>query len=211
MKSILRYSGFILLGFFIWGTGSSQAETLHDAVHFMLQTNPEIRAVSFNRLARDEEVIQARSGYFPTLDVSSSYGVEKLNSLSLPVDDKTYPKSTVLSLRQNIFQGFATKYEVERQKSRVNSAAYLLQGTAESIALRTSLVYLNVLRQLEIHELAKENVLTHQRIYDQIKLRSESGLDRKADLDQVMGRLALAESDVILTEANVIDAKTDYQ
>ena len=76
MKSILRYSGFILLGFFIWGTGSSQAETLHDAVHFMLQTNPEIRAISFNRLARDEEVIQARSGYFPTLDVSSSYGVE---------------------------------------------------------------------------------------------------------------------------------------
>jgi adhesin transport system outer membrane protein len=211
MKSILSYSGFIILGVFILGVGNSQAETLHDAVHFMLQTNPEIRAVYFNRLARDEEVIQARSGYFPTLDVSSSYGVEKLNDLSLPVDDKTYPKSTVLSLRQNIFQGFATKYEVERQKSRVNSAAYLLQGTSESIALRTSRVYLNVLRQLEIFELAKENVLTHQRIYDQIKLRSESGLDRKADLDQVMGRLALSESDVVLTEANVIDAKTDYQ
>jgi adhesin transport system outer membrane protein len=87
----------------------------------------------------------------------------------------------------------------------------LLQGTSENIALRTSRVFLNVLRQLEILALAKENVTIHQRIYDQIKLRSESGLDRKADLDQVVARLALAESDVVVTGANVADAMTDYQ
>jgi len=180
----------------------------------MLQTNPEIRAISFNRLARDEEVKQAKAGYWPTLDVSYSYGFNDQTNLGPPDDANngdSWPQSTVLSLRQNIFQGFATKYEVERQGSRVNSAAYLLQGTSENIALRTSRVYFNVLRQLEILDLAKENVLTHQRIFDQIKLRSESGLDRKADLDQVMARLALAESDVVVTGANVVDAKTDYQ
>lgn len=207
MKSILRYAGILAFGVVIWGAGNSQAETLQDAVHYMLQTNPEIRAISFNRLARDEEVKQAQAGYWPTLDVSYSYGV---NDQDHPDNDTSWPKSTVLSLRQNIFHGFATKYEVERQRSRVNSEAYLLQGTSENIALRTSRVYLNVLRQLEILDLAKENVLTHQRIFDQIKLRSESGLDRKADLDQVMARLALAESDVVVTEANVADAKTDY-
>jgi adhesin transport system outer membrane protein len=208
MKSILKYSGLILFGVLIWGAGNSQAETLQDAVHYMLQTNPEIRAVSFNRLARDEEVKQAQAGYWPTLDVSYSAGY---NDQDHPLNETTWPESTVLSLRQNIFQGFATKYEVERQESRVDSAAYLLQGTSENIALRTSRVYLNVLRQLEILDLAKENVITHQRIFDQIKLRSESGLDRKADLDQVMARLALAESDTVVTEANVVDSKTDYQ
>ena len=209
MKSILSYSGLIVLWVLIWGTGNSQAETLQDAVHYMLQTNPEIRAISFNRLARDEEVKQAQAGYWPTLDVFASAGVsEEDNYLN---DETSWPKETVLSLRQNIFEGFATKYEVERQESRVSSAAYLLQGTSEKIALRTSRVYLNVLRQLDIFDLAKENVLTHQRIFDQIKLRSESGLDRKADLDQVMGRLSLAESNLVVTEANVIDANTDYQ
>ncbi len=210
MKLTLSYIGVIVFGCLFWGAGNSQAETLQDAVHYMLQTNPEIRAVSFNRLARDEEVKQARAGYFPTLDVSSSYGLNDQSKL-IGGNGKSWPKSTVLSLRQNVFQGFATKYEVERQKSRVDSEAYLLQGTSENIALRTSRVYLNVLRQLEIFDLAEENVTTHQRIFDQIKLRSESGLDRKADLDQVMGRLALAESDVVVTEANVVDAKTDYQ
>ena len=208
MKSTLRYTGLIFVGVLIWGVGNLQAETLQDAVYYMLQTNPEIRAQSFNRLARNEEVTQARAGYWPTVDISYSAGY--LNE-DQPIDDTTWPNSTILSLRQNVFQGFATKYEVERQKARVNSQAYLLQGTSENIALETSKVYLNVLRQLEILDLAKENVTIHQRIYDQIKLRSESGLDRKADLDQVLARLALAESQVVVTQANVADAKTDYQ
>ncbi len=198
----------MVLGVLIWGAGYSQAETLQEAVQYILQTNPEIRAVSFNRLARDQEVTQAQAGYWPTLDASYSTGWT--DHKEGPFVGTSHPKATLLSLRQNVFRGFADKYEVKRQKSRVDSAAYLLQGTSENIALRTSRVYLNVLRQSEINELAIENVTIHKRIFDQIKLRSESGLDRKADLDQVMGRLARAESDMIVTEANVIDANTDY-
>jgi adhesin transport system outer membrane protein len=208
MKLILKFTGFMVLGVLIWGAGYSQAETLQEAVQYILQTNPEIRAVSFNRLARDQEVTQAQAGYWPTLDASYSTGwTDHKEGIFVGT---SHPKAALLSLRQNVFRGFADKYEVKRQKSRVDSAAYLLQGTSENIALRTSRVYLNVLRQSEINELAIENVTIHKRIFDQIKLRSESGLDRKADLDQVMGRLARAESDMIVTEANVIDATTDY-
>ena len=48
MKSILRYLGLMVLGVLVWGAADSQAETLQDAVHYMLQTNPEIRAVSWS-------------------------------------------------------------------------------------------------------------------------------------------------------------------
>lgn len=208
MKSTFRYLGVFVIGALIFGSGYAQAETLQDAVQLMLQTNPEIKSLAYNRLARDQEITQARAGYWPIIDVSYGAGVEDQRE---PFDDTTHPQSAIIGLRQNVFRGFADQYEIKRQKARVNSAAYLLQGTSENIGLVTSRVYLNVLRQLEILELAKENVTTHQRIYDQIKLRSESGLDRRADLDQVMGRLALAESDVVISEANVADAQTDYQ
>jgi adhesin transport system outer membrane protein len=208
MKSTVRFLGIATLGILIFGSGYAQAESLQDAVHYMLQTNPEIKALAYNRLARDQEVTQARAGYLPTLDISYSAGVVDQSN---PFDDTTTPQSTVLSLRQNVFRGFADQYEVERQKARVNSAAYQLQGTSENIALRTSRLYLNVLRQLELLDLAEENLTSHQRIYDQIKLRSESGIDRGADLDQVMARHALAESDVVVSRANVADAQTDYQ
>jgi adhesin transport system outer membrane protein len=117
----------------------------------------------------------------------------------------------VASLRQNLFHFGTTKYEVERQEARVRSAAYLLQGRSEGVALQASRVYLDVLRQLELKDLAEENLTNHERIYDQIKLRSASGVDSKADLDQVMGRLALAQSSVVAAKANIIDAETDYQ
>ncbi|MGB6288566.1 MAG: TolC family outer membrane protein [Desulfobulbales bacterium] len=208
MKLTVRYLGALTLGALIAGTGSAHAETLQDAVHYMLQTNPDVKSIAYNRLARGEEVKQARAGYLPSLDISYGAGIADQNN---PFDDTSYPQSTVLSLRQNVFRGFADQYEVERQTARVNSSAYLLQGRSENIALVTSRVYLNYLRQLELLELAKENLTIHQRIHDQIKLRSESGIDRKADLDQVMGRLSLAESNLVIAEANVADAQTDYQ
>jgi len=208
MKLTVRYLGALTLGALIAGTGSAHAETLQDAIHYMLQTNPDVKSIAYNRLARGEEVKQARAGYLPSLDISYGAGIADQNN---PFDDTSYPQSTVLSLRQNVFRGFADQYEVERQTARVNSSAYLLQGRSENIALVTSRVYLNYLRQLELLELAKENLTIHQRIHDQIKLRSESGIDRKADLDQVMGRLSLAESSLVIAEANVADAQTDYQ
>lgn len=208
MKPLCKSIGLIISVGLLWVPVNLHAETLQEAVHYMLQTNPEIRAISFNRQARDEEVKQAQADYWPIVGVSYGAGVSKYDNYL--DNDTSHPQSTILSLRQNLFQGFGTQNEVKRQESRVASQAYLLQGTSENIALQTSRVYLNYLRQQEILELAKQNVLTHQRIHDQMKLRSESGIERKADLDQVIGRLSLAESDVILTEANVSDAMTDY-
>jgi len=159
-------------------------------------------------LGRTQEVVQARGGYFPTLDSSASWGVKDYN---VPELDKSYPRRYNLGLRQNVFRFGATLADVKRQEARVKSQAYLLQGTSENVALHTTRAYLNVLRNMQLAELAKENLINHERIGDQVKLRMQSGVDRRADLDQVMGRLALAQSNVVATKANLADAYTDYQ
>ena len=207
MNISIKSLGMLVVGVLILGSSSAQGESLQDEINYILQTNPQVRAVSWNRMARDEEVRQAKSGYFPTIDISYGGGIEDQQE---PFDEETHPKSTVLSLRQNVFHFGSTKSEVERQKARVRSAAYRLQGTSENVALGASRVFLNVLRHLELYDLAEENLTNHERIYDQIKLRSVSGVDSKADLDQVMGRLALAKSNIVVTKANIVDARTDY-
>jgi outer membrane protein, adhesin transport system len=189
---------------------SVHAETLHEAVQYTLQTNPQVRAIQHNRLARTQEVEQAKGGYFPKLDFSAGIG---RNEIFSPTEYEaiTDPREVKFSLRQNIFNGFITANEVNRQQERVNSALFQIHGTSESVALRVSEVYLDVLRHNEIHNLATENLQIHEQIFDQVKLRSESGLDEKANFDQVSGRLALAQSSTIITEINVIDARTNYQ
>jgi outer membrane protein, adhesin transport system len=183
------------------------AQTLQEAIHQILQTHPEVRSVAYNRLGRDEEVRQAQSGYLPTLNFTAGTGWQDVQE---PLDDTLYPQQYTLSLRQNVFAGLATINEVDRQKSRVRSAAYRLGGTSENVALRTTEVYLNVLRRQELLRLSEENLETHLRIADQIKMRSESGVASKADSDQVMGRVSLAQANVVATKTNLLDAHSNY-
>ncbi len=201
----------VILGMtFIGGlvlTPFSYAETLQDAVKIMIKTNPDVRAVGHNRLARDEEVRQARSGYFPTLDIEAGAGKDWVQK---PFDGELDPQQIRIGVRQNIFAGLSTLNEVDRQKARVKSEAYVVRSTADNTALKTVNVYLEVLKNEATVDLAKENLVLHQRIGDQIKLRSESGIDRGADMDQIQSRLNLAESNAIVTEQNLSDAQTNY-
>lgn len=183
------------------------AETLTEAVDEVIQTNPEIRTIAHNRLARDQEVRQARSGYMPKFDVIAGIGTQEIYE---PEDNSLTPSQVQLSLRQNLFTGFADMNEIDRQEARVRSAAYRLQGTTENIALRTSKVYLDVLRNQELLALSQQNLETHLRISDQIALRSDSGIGSRADSEQALGRVALAQANVVVAQTNLIDAKSNY-
>jgi len=184
------------------------SETLQEAVKTTIESNPDIRSVAHNRRARDQQIRQARSGYFPTLEVSGGLGVDDVNE---PFDDTLNPQEIRISLRQNVFAGLSTMNEIERQKARVRSEAYLLQATSENTALATARAYLDVLRREALLKLAEENLLIHQQIGDQIKLRSTSGVDRRADMDQIKSRIRLAEANLEVARQNLIDAKTTYE
>ena len=208
MKSGKLLNSIAIGGALLFGGSHVQAETLKEAIDTMLQTNPEVRSVAYNRLGRDQEVRQAKSGYLPELNFSAGYGFENVQKPE-NVDDRN-PQVFTLGLRQNIFTGLATKNEVDRQRARVQSQAFLVQSTSENIALRTTEVYLNVLRQQEIHRLAQDNLDTHLRIGDQINLRSDSGVATKSDSGQASGRVVLAQANVVATKTNLVDAQTNY-
>lgn len=207
MKLRKCISAIVLSSSLLLSGGIASGETLTEAISEVIQTNPQVRSQAFNRLARDEEIRQARAGYYPTLDIEGAIGVAEWQE---PDVGRRDPKEAKISLRQNVFAGLATMNEIDRQEQRVKSSAYRLQGLSENIALQTSRAYLDVLRREEIKALANENLLIHQRISDQVKLRSNSGVGSQADSQQVQGRLSLAQSNVVVTQTNLIDAKTNY-
>ncbi len=208
MKIFKTFSWIVASGFLVMSTSIVQAETLQDAVKYLLKADPEVRAQSYNRMAKDLEVRQAKAGYLPTIDLYAGTGYDQHYR---PVDDTTNPDFATVSLRQNVFRFFGTQSEVERQEARVKSSAYSLQGSAENLALQATKVYLQVLKSKQLYDLAQENLLIHRRILDQVTLRSESGIDRRSDMDQVTGRVALAKSNLAAAQANLLDTRTDYQ
>ena len=193
----------------------TQAMTLSEAIQSTLDSHPEIRSSSASRLVADEEVTIAKGGYQPVVDLLAGYGhrYEKGRYQEIPTNDKsettTYSDGE-LRLRQMLFDGFNTPNEVARTEAVVNSRAYYLQGTAQSLGLRTVEVYLDVLKRREMVLLAKNNLMAHQRINDQIGLRSERGIGSTADLDQSQARLALAENNYYTEQVNLADAEANF-
>ncbi|RWU24306.1 channel protein TolC [Pseudomonas alkylphenolica] len=206
----MRASLFTVLPFAL-AASFVQAQSLPEAMQKALDVHPEIQAGVNSRIAADYQLRAAKGGYLPKVDVLAGYGREGTDSPSTGNRWETLNRGeSSLRLRQMVFDGFATSSEVGRQQATVNARAYSLLGTSERTALTVAQVYLDVLTRREMVRLAEDNLRSHERIYDQIKLRTSRGVGRLADLDQAEARLAQARNNLITEQTNLADAKTNY-
>ncbi|NNJ92113.1 MAG: TolC family outer membrane protein [Gammaproteobacteria bacterium] len=190
-----------------------EAAAFEEVVSIAVANSPDVLQARNQQLAIAGEVRQAEAGYLPTIDLNAGIGYEYTDSPSTrPNDDEELERAEFgLSLRQNIFNGLATEAEVERQQARLETAEHRLLATANDVALSVSEEYLNVLKFREILDLAQENRQVHQRIQDQIRLRSEAGVGRGADYDQINARVSLVEANLVAANVNLQDAETGYK
>jgi adhesin transport system outer membrane protein len=195
-----------------------QAQSLEEAVAMALDSHPDIRQ-SFARFkSKEEDVNQAKAGYFPTIDLTAGYGYESTDTpgnrrSELGFDDgetELNRGELGISLRQMIFDGMFTRNEVKRTKFEASAQQWALISTAEDLALSVSQAYLNYLKTEQLIALAEKNVSSHEVIYSQIKERTDSGLGSIADFSQISGRLARAQSNLIAARNNNQDARVQF-
>ncbi|MDY7567371.1 TolC family outer membrane protein [Pseudomonas sp. RTC3] len=191
-----------------------QAQSLPEAMQKALDVHPEVQAGVNSRLAADYNLRAAKGGYLPRVDVLAGYGREGSDSPSSRVNtngwDTMNRGESSVRMQQMLFDGFATSSEVGRQQATVNSRAYALLNTSERTALTVAQVYLDVLTRREMVRLAEDNLKSHERIFDQIRLRTTRGVGRMADMDQAEARLAQARNNLLTEQANLADAQTNY-
>lgn len=203
---------------FVLAASFVQAQTLPQAMQQALDVHPEIQAGVNSRIAADYQLRAAQGGYLPRVDLNAGYGREGTdNSTTRAANgpngnhwDTLNRGESSLRLQQMIFDGFATSSEVGRQQANVNSRAYSLLGTSERTGLTVAQVYLDVLTRREFVRLAEENLRNHERIYDQIKLRTQRGVGNGADQDQAEARLAQARNNLITEQTNLADSQVNY-
>ncbi|MCC7487801.1 MAG: TolC family outer membrane protein [Burkholderiales bacterium] len=194
--------------------GNAGAQALKEVVEAALATHPRVLAADAQRRAAAQDLAQARGGYFPTLDVNLGGGRERTSS----PDTRATGADTVrlnrresgVLLSQNLFAGNATMSEVERQNARLQAAGSRLAETREDIALKAVEVYLEVLKNRELVRLSNENLKDHLVVRDKVRLRVQGGVAQKADLQQALGRVALASSAVTARAGRLREAEANY-
>lgn len=83
-------------------------------------------------------------------------------------------------------------------------------NTSESTAYAVIQAYFDVLQREEFVRLAEDDTANHERIYDQIKLRTDQGVGRSGDFMQAEARLARARNNLLTEQTNLEDAKTTF-
>lgn len=190
-----------------------QAITLEEITYTAIENSPEVRqAIALYRETKENAEVARRSGYYPSVDLSAGIGHETTYADDSTSDDIGLTRRELtLSLNQPIFNGFSTQNEVKRLDNEAEADRWSALISVENTALESAQVFANILRYRELLSLADLNLKTHQRIYEQIKLKTDTGIGRKSDLSQISARLSKAYANHFVAINNLRDAESNYK
>ncbi|WP_157610979.1 TolC family outer membrane protein [Arsukibacterium perlucidum] len=210
MKAALTWKGlqfFILLALATFTIPGFSAPSVQEATKSAIEKNPDVLAKWHEFLAAGENVNAARAGYKPTIDGTVGYQYQRQNYGFVREYDGAYAR---LSLTQMLYDGSRTRSEVNRFSNFQLVAYFNLLETAENVALEAYRAYQDVLAQRKLVALAQDNLNKHFEVYRQIESSAKAGVAKLADLEQISGRVSLAQSNVITETSNLHDVTTRY-
>src|SRR5688572_7585541 len=205
-SSDLRWFAGVVLAVASAGSFAQQKMSLQDAASKAVITHPEVKARLHTFRAAGHERRVGFGGYLPTLDVIGVVGRGDLDDPLITTNLSSYSYNNVTFVaRQMLFDGLATRNDVKRLDHAKRVRYFELLDTSETAALEAVRAYNDVLRYRRLLAFAEENYATHRIVTDQITQRAKQGVARGVDLELSVGRLALAESNLITETSNLHD------
>jgi outer membrane protein, adhesin transport system len=206
--SYLSYCAFLsCLAFPSLLAHAEPAANIHTAAIQAIESNPDVQASWHAFKAASHQVGEAKAGYLPSVDLAASTGKTKRDFDGR--DNYTTTQGQV-SLTQSLFEGFKTVGQVERFEGERLVRYYELLNDIETTAFEAVRAYEDVNRERALLSSARDNYAKHQEVFAQIEERVLSGVGRKVDLEQVAGRLALAETNLLTEASNLHDVTARY-
>lgn len=175
---------------------------LESSLQQALENNPEVQ-FTWNRLNAAEFGVDAsRADFLPSIDLGARSGRQQ----SADASTRTFSSSEAeLTLVQTLFNGFRTQNEVGQSRAQLRVSFYEFLEQMDSTTLEAFIAYQDVLRHRELVSLAEENVAQHENVFQQISDSASAGVARSVDLEQISGRLALAETNLLTEKSNLHD------
>jgi adhesin transport system outer membrane protein len=199
----IRHWSIIIPGAVLLSASPAGAVDLREAVQAALATNPQIHQAVANRVATQEERVQAQGLYYPRISVEGSAGVRRLRNptrRAIGIADETlWPVEGDLILDQLVFDSGGREAEIRRQAARTDAAAARVEERSEFVALNVSRAYIDYLLQERLVAIAQDNVAFHERLASDLREGVEKGSISIADQQQAEERLQAARAKV--TEA----------
>lgn len=197
-------------------SGTLVAAPLEKELAGLLLDHPRIRSAAKTHQAQRKEIDIARANYFPTVSTTTEGGHEVVDSPGTrsasdtgePSSRTTYSQN--LTVTQNLFDGFQTESLVRTARLNKEIARIEFDNTRQNITFEGVNMYVDVLRQKRLIELARENEATIQRQLNLEDERVQRGSGVAVDVLQAKSRLQVAKERRVTFEGAMIDAITRF-
>lgn len=198
-----------LLSLTVWAPVQAQTQTLKDSAQKALLTNPEVQAKWHSFQSTKSGKDAAFGAYLPNVTLSADTGRDSRDNRI--GKSELNRSATALSLNQMIYDGFLTSNQVKQLDHLKRVRFFELQETSENITLEVVRAYADVIRFRKLVRLSEDNYVRHKAVFEQIQAKSKAGVSRRVDLEQISGRLALAEANLVTETSNLHDVSARFQ
>lgn len=212
----LLLKGVIALGFVV-SAMPVKANPIEIELTGLLTNHPQIRAAEKGLQSSRQGVKSALSDFYPTVNLSSDLGYENIDSPSArsgnaPEGDAfgRTRNNASLTVTQNLFSGYANASAVRTARLNRELAQISLEGTRQNTIFEGIQLYIDVLRQRRLIELALENEATIQRQLNLEDERVQRGSGVAVDVLQAKSRLQIAKERRVNFEGALEDAISRY-
>ena len=209
------------------GAVPAAAETLADAIAMAYESNPTLQAQRAQQRALDENYVQARAGWRPTLSASiqdtynenrtpggrglvDSNGDGILDTVVSTSVSERYTANAGISLSQPLYTGGRVAAAVSGAQADILAGRENLRRVESQVLGQVILAYVGVRRDQESVRIRQENVGVLQRQLEESKARFEVGEITRTDVAQSQARLAASTSQLELARAQLAISRASY-
>jgi outer membrane protein len=187
-----------------------RAETLADAIALAYQTNPTLQQQRASARITDEGVVQAKTGFRPTIGGELDVTGSNTNPPGSGADVKLSGSSATVSISQPLYTGGRASANLSAAEADVLSSRETLRSVEQSVLVNVVQAYVDVRRDQERLRIAKENVAVLQRQLDESNARFDVGEITRTDVAQSQARLAAAKAGLSAAQAQLEVSRAGY-
>lgn len=197
--------------------GPASAETLADAIALAYQNNPTLQAQRAAQRALDENYVQARSGWRPTLTLSGAAGYQETRTpraaRSSPLQEtisEGNSATAALTFSQPLWTGGRVAAQVSAAQADILAGRENLRRIEAQILGQVVQTYADVRRDQAALAIRAENVKVLTRQLDESQARFDVGEVTRTDVAQSQARLAQAQALFQQSQAQLAITRATY-
>lgn len=192
---------------------AAKAETLADAIALAYQSNPTLQSARAQLRVVDEDYVQARAGYRPTVEAQLE-GVfqqaQQQNFFGGITDTPSNTGTGAIQLNQPLFTSGAASWGVEAASDEIRAARQALRNTEAQVLQGVIQAYVDVRRDEQIVAAFEGEVGILQSQLDDVTTRQKAGDVTRTDVEQSQTNLDTARSALSLAEGQLQVSRASY-